>query len=451
MKRSTGKTRAALRRALSFLFAAFFFSAVLTAALPAGAEEPPALEKVASACLYNLESDSVLFELNPKESVFPTSTVKIMTGIVAIERSPDLSKPITVTNNMLETVRGNAIGFVAGEIVTVEQALYCLLVNNANDAALILAYSVAGSETAFVKMMNEKAETLGAWNTHYTNCTGMHDEASVTTAEDTLKIAKYAFSIDRLVEITGTPHYVIDATNVSEARDVYNRNCLVSKYYKDEYYYEGVVGLNAGSTPQGGYCAVTAAHDPENTVTFISVIMGAESDDEVMYNYKETAALLDWGFSSFGFREVIRKNQVLCEIPVRMSQTHDYVTLVPSESLTVFLPSDVDIERDITISCRTNSDWLDAPVRIGQTAGVAMVSYGEDVLGTVDLVATSDVGRSELLFALERIKEFTRSRFFVATIVAAVVLSLIYVLIRARYNQKKLRSRIPASRGRRYR
>ncbi|MBR6916091.1 MAG: D-alanyl-D-alanine carboxypeptidase, partial [Clostridia bacterium] len=350
-------TRDRVRRAVSF-----FVSAVLLLSLSAlfvhAEPDPPLLEKVGSACLYNVESNDVLFELNPDAEIYPTSTVKIMTGIVALENSPDLKKQITVTDQMLESVRGNAIGFMPGEVVTVEQALYCLLVNNANDAAMILAYAVAGSEAAFVDMMNEKARELSALKTHYTNCTGMHDDASVTTASDTLKIAKYAYSLDRFIEITSTGHYVVDATNLSEARDVYNRNCLVSKYYKDEYYYEGVVGLNAGSTPQGGYCAVTVAHDAEATVTYISVVMNAESDEETMYNYKGTADLLDWAFSSFGFREVLGKKQVVCEIPVKLAQTVDYVTLVPAESLTVFLPADADIERDVTISCRTESDYL---------------------------------------------------------------------------------------------
>ncbi len=443
-------TRDRVRRAVSF-----FVSAVLLLSLSAlfvhAEPDPPLLEKVGAACLYNVESNDVLFELNPDAEIYPTSTVKIMTGIVALENSPDLKKQITVTDQMLESVRGNAIGFMPGEVVTVEQALYCLLVNNANDAAMILAYAVAGSESAFVKMMNDKAEQLSAWKTRYANCTGMHDDSSVTTASDTLKIAKHAYSLDRFIEITSTGHYVVDATNLSEARDVYNRNCLVSKYYKDEYYYEGVVGLNAGSTPQGGYCAVTVAHDAEATVTYISVVMNAESDEETMYNYKGTADLLDWAFSSFGFREVLGKKHVVCEIPVKLAQTVDYVTLVPAESLTVFLPADADIERDVTISCRTESDYLEAPVKLGQRAGVAMVSYGDKMLGTVELVTTSDVSRSELLYNMERIKEFTKGPFFIATVVSLVVFSLLYILIKARYNQKKLRSRVPATRSRRLR
>ncbi len=445
------KIRDRVRRAVSFFVSAIVLLPLLTLFAHAEGSDPPSLEKVGAACLYNVESDTVLFELNPDAEVYPTSTVKIMTGIVALENSPDLKAQITVTDKMLENVRGNAIGFLAGEVITVEQALYCLLVNNANDAALILAYSVAGSEAAFVEMMNEKARQLGAMKTYYTNCTGMHDDASVTTASDTLKIAIHANSLDRFVEITSTGHYVVDATNLSEARDVYNRNCLVSKYYKDEYYYEGVVGLNAGSTPQGGYCAVTVAHDTEGTVTNIAVVMNAESDDDTMYNYTGTADLLDWAFSSFGFREVLGKKQVVCEIPVKLAQTVDYVTLVPAESLTAYLPADVDIERDVTVSCRTEYDYLEAPVKLGQKAGVAAVYYGDTPLGTVDLVATADVSRSELLYNMERIKEFTKSPFFIATAISLVVFTLLYILIKARYNQKKLRSRVPATRGRRLR
>ena len=421
------KTRDRVLRAVSFFVSAVVFLSISAFFVLAEGSDPPSLEKVGAACLYNVESDSVLYELNPETEVYPTSTVKIMTGIVALENSPDLKKQVTVTDKMLESVRGNAIGFLPGEVVTVEQALYCLLVNNANDAAMILAFSVAGSESAFVKMMNDKAEQLSAWKTNYVNCTGMHDDASVTTAADTLKIAKYAYSLDRFIEITSTGHYVVEATNLSAARDVYNRNCLVSKYYKDEYYYEGVVGLNAGSTPQGGYCAVTVAHDAENTVTNIAVVMNAESDDDTMYNYTGTAALLDWGFSSYGFREVLSKNQAVCQIPVKFAQNVDYVTLVPAESLTAYLPADVDVSRDVTVSCRTESDYLEAPVKLGQKAGVVMVMYGGKPLGKpVDLVAAEDVSRSGLLQKLGQIKGLLKSPLSIVFVVFSLLYNIIY-------------------------
>lgn len=462
MRRITKKTPAL--RAVSLIFSALLLFSVLlpvfaegeteTEAAPEDAPriEAPQLERVGSAYLYNFETDSVLYELNAEAEVYPTSTVKIMTGIVALEELADrLDEPLTVTEEMLYPVRGNAVGLMAGEIITPRQALYCLLVNNANDAAYVLAFAAAGSEEAFVNLMNKKAGELNAWNTVYTNCTGMHDDNMKTTVSDTAKIAKYAYQNETFMEMVGTVRYVLEKTNMSEYRNVYNRNCLISKYYLDSYYYEGVVGMNAGSTPQGGYCAVAVAKNEDNTVTYLSVVMNAESDEDEFYNYKGTVDLLNWAYESYSFRSVIKKGQVICEMPVRMSATADYVTLAAAENLSVFLPSDVDVEKDVQISCRTEEDFLRAPVKENEKLGVAMAVLDGKSLGTVELTATSDVPRSELLFALERVKKFSSSVFFRAALAACVLLSVAYVLLRARYRQKKLRSRIPATRPRKRR
>ena len=157
MRRITKKTPAL--RAVSLIFSALLLFSVLlpvfaegeteTEAAPEDAPriEAPQLEHVGSACLYNFETDSVLYELNAEAEVYPTSTVKIMTGIVALEELADrLDEPLTVTEEMLYPVRGNAVGLMAGEIITPRQALYCLLVNNANDAAYVLAFAAAGRE-----------------------------------------------------------------------------------------------------------------------------------------------------------------------------------------------------------------------------------------------------------------------------------------------------------------
>ena len=130
------------------------------------------------------------------ERIFPTSTVKIMTGIVAIEAlGNDLQKEVVITKEMLSQVAGNNIGLKSGEVVTVEQLLYGTLVNSANDTAIALAYAAYGSVEAFVAKMNEKATWLGAYDTYYANPTGMHNDAMVTTVADTAAIAKYAYSL----------------------------------------------------------------------------------------------------------------------------------------------------------------------------------------------------------------------------------------------------------------
>ena len=165
--------------------------------VPSAALEDPTVSNAKGIYLYNLENNKAVFTQNAEEQVYPTSTVKIMTGILAIENlSERLDENITVTSSMLSAVSGNNIGLAAGEIVTIDSMIRALLVNGANDAAYVLAHTVSGSTEEFVTLMNTKAKELGAHHTHYTNPTGMHDENMYTTAEDTAQIAKYAYGLD---------------------------------------------------------------------------------------------------------------------------------------------------------------------------------------------------------------------------------------------------------------
>jgi len=410
--------------------------------LPVSAYRPPEIEQAKSALVYNFENDMMLFEHNITERLYPTSTAKLMTAIVAYEKLKDnLGDSITITKAMMDEVVGNNVGLMEGEIVTAEQMLSVLLVNSANDAAIVLAYAAYGSVEAFVAQMNEKAAWLGAYDTYYANPTGMHNDAMVTTAKDTAIIAKYAYSIPLIVELTSTPKYVMEGTNMSDYRNIYNRNCLISKYYNTNYYYERALGLNAGSTTQGGYCIAAVAEDPASGLTYLVVVMGAEGEDATVYSYINAIELFDWAFEAYGYTEVLSANKFICELDVELSSTLDYVTLVPERSISVYLPTDVDPATDIRISYNTFEDSLDAPVEKGQTAGTITVLHGEDILGSCALVTTSDIARSEFLYFLARVRVFVQGRFFIATMVSFVVLSVLYVFIKASYKEKKMRSR----------
>ena len=407
-----------------------------------GDNSAPDIERCTSAYLYNFENDKVLFEYNPSVEVSPASSVKLMTAIVVFDEfAGRLDTEITVTQDMLNEVSGNKIGFSVGERVTVEQMLYCMLVNSANDAAIILAQATAGDTKSFVRLMNEKAAWLGAYNTYYTNPTGMHDSAMVTTARDTGIIAKYAYSIDGFVNITSTPKYVMEATNLSDYRSIYNRNGLVSRYYVGEYFYVGALGMNAGATSQGSYSVCGIAADDEQGLTYLAVVLGAEEDESNgdIYSYIDAIRMFDWAFTSFSMRKVLSSSRVICEIPVNLSATLDYVTLVPKTDITVFLPTSIDLTKEIRYSYNTFSDSLDAPIESGDEAGTITVLYGEEILGTCPLITTSSITRSEFLSFLARVKEFTKGRFFIGTIISIVVLSIAYVLIKAALREKKLR------------
>ncbi len=421
---------------------------LLLLSLPIGAEETdggamPLIDHCIGAYLYNFENDEVLYSVGADERVYPTSTVKLMTGIVAIEElGDDLSRQVTITAEMLSKVAGNNVGLLAGEVVTVEQLLYAMLVNSANDAAMVLAYAACGSVEAFVERMNEKANTLGAYDTYYANPTGMHNDAMVTTVADTAIIAKYAYTLPLFMEIVSTPKYVMEATNLSDYRNIYNRNCLLSKYYNVNYPYPRATGMNAGATTQGGYAICATAEESSTGLSYLAIVMGADEEDGAIYSYVNAIKLFEWAFQNYDYIEVLSADRIICELPVRLSSTLDYVTLVPSENIEVYLPTTVDVERDIRYSYNTYADTMDAPIATGEEAGTITVLMGERILGSCTLVTTSSVARSEFLYFLARVRQFSQSRFFIATVVAAVVLSIVYVLLKAHWREKHIRSRM---------
>lgn len=433
------------RPVLALLLAAVF----LLLALPIGAAEEaddgamPVIDHCIGAYLYNFENDEVLFSVGTDERVYPTSTVKLMTGIVAIEElGDDLSRQVTITGEMLSKVAGNNVGLMVGEVVTVEQLLYAMLVNSANDAAMVLAYAAGGSVEAFVDKMNEKANTLGAYKTYYANPTGMHNDAMVTTVADTAIIAKYAYTLPLFMEIVSTPKYVMEATNLSDYRNIYNRNCLLSKYYNVNYPYPRATGMNAGATTQGGYAICATAEESSTGLSYLAIVMGADEVDGAIYSYVNAIKLFEWAFRNYDYIEVLSADRIICELPVRLSSTLDYVTLVPSETIEVYLPTTVNVERDIRYSYNTYEDAMDAPIATGEEAGTITVLMGDRILGSCTLVTTSSVARSEFLYFLARVRQFSQSRFFIATVVSAVVLSVIYVLLKAHWREKHIRSRM---------
>ena len=156
-------------------------------------------------------------------------------------------------------------------------------------------------------------------------------------------------------------------------------------------------------------------------------------------NYKNAIALLDWAFSAYGYRTVLSRDKMICELPVNLSSTLDYVTLVPASDITVYLPTSVNLDTEIRYSYNTYEESLDAPVESGQNVGNITVLYGDAILGSCPLITTSSITRSEFLYFLQRVKNFTDSRFFRGTVVGIIVISIAYALITAAIRERKLR------------
>ena len=404
------------------------------------AADPPEVKGVRSVILYNVENDKIIYSLNAEEKVFPASSVKMMTAIVAYRALADrLEETVTITSRMLDGVAGYRIGLLAGEQVKIESLFYAMLLRGSNDSANVLAHLVSGSTEAFLEEMNAYAKKIGAENTVYYNTGGMHVEQMVTTAEDTLKVALEFASEEKLLEMSSVTKYVFPPSNKSNQFTVYNRNHLVSRYQETKYYYELARGMNYGSTEEGGSTCCSMAS--RGGLTYVCVVLGGSEDTATGTDHALSTAgeLLKYGIEGFGYADVIDTQKPVCEIGVTLSATVDHVMLYPRNGLSVYLPSDVDVNEDITTSMRLSADTLAAPVVKGDVVGYLNVYYGEEQIGTVELITGDEVERNGFLYTLEVIKEYSRSRFFRATAISAVVLTVIYVFASAAVRRRQAR------------
>lgn len=426
------------RKIISLILAlAITSSLAIIAATPAIATDVPVIERAAAAYVCCLETDEDLFLYNENEEIFTTSSTKIMTAILAIEAFSDsLDEKITVTDKMLSEVSGNRLGLKVGEQVTKRDLIYILVTGGFNDGAYCIAYTVAPSVPDFVDMMNKRAgEITGGSATHYMNPTGMHNELMKTTVAESAKIAKFAWSLPIFADASSVQKYVMEATNLSEFRNIYNRNCLISKYYSADYFNSSCKGINAGSTPEGGNCVMTVAKNEE--LSYLIIVMGAESTDEVNYAYANVQKLIDWAFASFAMTEVLTQQKVVCELPVKLSSAVDYVAVAPAENVSIFLPTDVDVSREIEYVWGTDDEELRAPLKAGDEVGNISAYYKGELRGSCKLVVTSDVEKSDFISTLDRIQKFTKSAGFIAAVIFAAVLSVAVILFNAR--RKKTR------------
>lgn len=431
------------KRIVTFIM---LLTVILSFALPALADEdevssePPEIENVGAAIVYNIENDAYIYELNADKVIYPASTVKLMTAIVAIEELEcDLEREITVPGGALVGLRGNNIALKRGEVLTFEKLLYALVCGGANDAANVLAFEVAGSVEAFVELMNEKAKELGATNTHYTNPTGMHDDNMVTTARDTAIIATYAFKTSPISDFSSVEKFQIPRTNKAKDRTVFNKNHFYSTLTEYLYRWDIPKGLNAGYTEEGGYCLATTA--TRDGLTYVIVTMDATRDERLIYSYTEAAKLIKWAFYAYEYTKVLSTSQMICELPVSLSSSADYVTLFPSRDVELFLPKGIDVERDVTLVPTVTRESFTAPVSEGEVGGTLSVIYGGKQLAEVELVTRNSVNRDNILYVLDLIAGVTRTPTFRAlfgiAIFALIAYIAVLVFITVQRNKKK--------------
>lgn len=394
----------------------------------AAAEAPPEESRVGSAYLCNVENNLVLYEKNADTTVYPTSAVKIMTGLLACRSLESrLEETVTVTAPMLAGASGRNMGLVTGEEMRLYDLLMAAVCGSYNDAACVVAYLSAGSVTAFVGYMNDEAKRLGATQTVYTNPTGLHDPAMVTTARDTALIARAALENELFMSMVSAHIHTIPATNASEERTITNRNALVSDT-AGQYYNGWCRGMNAGMTDEGGWCVITLWE--KNGASNLSVVMNAAdvTVGETIPAYTYTNRLLDWAGRNYAYRTVLTAADPLDTLTVTMTGTSKSKTdiYIPSD-LKVYLPAHVDLEADVTVTYHLFDGQLTAPLTEGQAVGTVTVTYGDHVLGSTPVVVKEAFARNGFLDGLSAFRTYLGSRAFIVALVIFVATVAVYL------------------------
>lgn len=326
-----------------------------------------------SAVLIDGHGGSVLYEKNAHSRMGMASTTKIMTALVAIENCP-LDKQVQIDDKAVG-IEGSSIYLTHGETLTMEQLLYALLLQSANDAATAIAIEVAGSIEDFAALMNEKADTMGLKDTHFTNPHGLYDDNHYTTAFELAVITKHALENETFRQIVSTVKQTIPLNNGDGTRLLVNHNKLLRLY-------DNAIGVKTGFTKKTGRCLVSAAEKDGTTV--IAVTLNAPND------WNDHIAMLDLGFEKVKTYHLTAPNGITLKVPV-VGGTFDYVTVTnpgglsyTCEKSTANITSELIIDR-----------FLFAPVKQNDVIGYVVYYNNGEEIGRVDLLAQNDVSKKK--------------------------------------------------------
>ncbi|MBQ6947069.1 MAG: D-alanyl-D-alanine carboxypeptidase [Clostridia bacterium] len=398
--------------------------------------EPVPEVKAQNVLLMSTETGAVIYEKAADEQIHPASTTKIMTLVVALENCKDLQAEVTASEHFDDdlVIGSSGITVKEGEVFTVEQLLYAIAIASANDASNVLAEYVGGSLEGFVIKMNEKAAALGLKNTHFVNSHGLTADNHYTSARDMAVLMDYALKQDLFRTLMSTYARTIPATNKTEKRVISTTNSLISAVSAN--YYKYARGGKTGTTTPAGYNLVSWAE--RNDREYICVAMHA--DKKANYTnpiFSDSKKLYEWAFNNFSTQLVINTADPQQEVPVDLSAEKDYVVLTAKEEVSAVLRKDVSAS-DLTYTVEVPEEVL-APVHKGDVIGRITVSQDGILLGTTELVAGEDIGRSTVLYYLYCIRQFVSNLWVQIAGGVLLLLIIIYIIVMIRQNRARRR------------
>ena len=338
-----------------------------------------------AAIVIDAETGTVLYEKNSTAALYPASTTKLMTALLALENAA-LGETVTVSHDAVYDidVDSSRIWVDVGEELTMEESLYALMLPSANDLAYAIAEHVGGTMPAFAEMMTARAKELGCTNTQFLNPHGLDEEGHYTCPADLAKIMRALVKNSAFIKISGSKNHEIPATNLcDESRWVLNTHLMI----RGTYPYQGVIAGKTGHTDLAGANLVTCAK--RGNMTLISAVMKAPDDTAL---YDDTAALLDYGFDNFTTYSVTEEQLSLEHEVPPLFNSEDSVQLlnnsiVTTDAACIVLPSTAslsDIKKSVSLS------QLISFAEGKNTIGKITYTYGTHTVGSANIIYTNN-------------------------------------------------------------
>lgn len=341
-----------------------------------------------SAILMDATTGKILYEKNSRTKQYPASITKLMTLLLALEHG-SLEDEITFSHDAVFSIEpGSAhIAIQEGEILTLEQVLYGIMLRSANECANAAAEYVDGSMEKFAEHMTARAKELGCENTNFVNANGLFDENHYTTAYDMALIAQELLKNETYRSMMSNTYYLIPPTNKQpEERPLHGQHQMLNE--NSLYYYEPAEGGKTGYTVEAQNTLVTYAKQGDTEL--IAVVLKCNGAQ----HYVDTKTLFEYGFANYQTVKAfsaadLTQNVAITETYKDKTTTLDTIAVAPASDVYVTIPKNATIE-NITkaVDCPESAS---VPVAVGDKLGTVVLSLNGEALATVDLTAQKEV------------------------------------------------------------
>ena len=339
--------------------------------------------------MYQLNDDKVVYQMRKDDRVSIASMTKVMTTIVAIEHISDVNDTLVITDEMFSGLYeegASLAGFHVGQQVTYLDLLYGAMLPSGAEATRALALTIAGSEDAFVEMMNEKAIALGLSNTHFVNTTGLDVYGHYSTVDDVAHIFMYALKNPLFYDIISNRSYTISDGSLTFSSTIarYTDRYDLSLPY--------LIGGKTGFTLDAGYCLVSVAK--KDGITYLVASAGVPADSSYPYHVLDAQTLYEFFYENYGYQKVVSKDLEVGSIPVKYGKVDQVLVSIPEDKVYY-------LENDYQDAVRFETDFISEVtyrMKRGERLGTYSIYYNDELLDEIVLTLNEDMHFSILSY-----------------------------------------------------